>query len=67
MTGKNKQAKYQNRRRCYVCGGKLIWDSEELFDDDEAHMRFEIYLHCVSCKAMVLYAIPIINKEDEEE
>ena len=63
-----KKAKYQNRRRCYVCGGKLIWDSDMLIEDDDTHMRFEIYLHCVSCKAMVLYAIPCLDdREDEEE
>lgn len=63
----SKKGKFQNRRKCYVCGGKLIWDSEELIDDEpeRRRMRFEIYLHCVSCNAMILYAIPIIDDRPE--
>ena len=64
-------AKYQGNiaikndsRCCYLCGGKVIWDSEELTHDGNG-VYFEIYLHCTVCRAMIQYVIPIEDEGDE--
>lgn len=55
-------------RKCYLCGGTLIWNSEELISDDDSEdgIRYEVYLHCSCCKALICYAIPIKVAGEEE-
>ena len=44
-----------NKRPCYLCGGRLILESQKQIDKN----RYELYLHCSVCKSKVLYMIPI--------
>ena len=49
--------------RCWYCGGKLIWDEDENFEDVYGYgSGIVTYLHCSSCGAEVQY-----SKRDDEE
>lgn len=52
----------RNRRYCYLCGGKVTWDSEDLVDEGRGY-SFEVYLHCNVCRAMIQCIIPIKKEE----
>ena len=44
-----------NALRCFHCGyGQLLWDSDEVIEEDEAVIH---HLHCPECNARVEYHI----------